>query len=183
MPIRSLLLVVLAFSLLQGCGFHLRGQVDLPSSMSELYIKIGSGYPGLERELTAALRENGVEVLTSPSGSSSTLDLFDVLFERDLSTLDTRGKVSGYALRYLVQFRVTDPAGEVMLEGTRVRARRDFEFESTQVLQSQEEQDFLRESMERELALQILRRLSAIAAAPVSGVSVLANRGLVVNPI
>lgn len=165
MPIRSLLMVVLAVSLLQGCGFHLRGKVDLPAALSVVYVKV-KGFPALESELKDALRENGVEVMPSPSESSSTVDLFKVLFERQVRTVDTRGKTTGYVLNYTVNFSVEDAGGELLLDRGVVRLRRNFDFDSTQVLQAEEEEAFLREDMEQEIALQILRRLSFIAAAP-----------------
>lgn len=167
MPIRLLLIMVFAVSLLQGCGFHLRGKVDLPPTLSVMYVKV-NGYPALESELKDALRQNGVDVVSNPSESSSTVDLFNVLFERNLRTVNTRGKVTGYVLRYTVIFSVEDAGGELLLDRGVVRLTRNFDFDSTQVLQAEEEEAFLREGMEQEIALQILRRLSFIAAVPSS---------------
>ena len=92
------------------------------------------------------------------------VDIFQAESSRKGLTLDDRGKATSYSLIYTVRYRVKSVAGKVVLADTLLTMNRDFNFDSTQVLQMEKQAKFLLESMRKDLALRILNRLSRITA-------------------
>ena len=86
-------------------------------------------------------------------------------FERQVLTIDERGKVTGYRLIYRVAFKVTTATGESLRTSTAI-SRRDFNFDPDLVLQKEIEENALREDMVIEITQTIMRQLSTIAAIP-----------------
>lgn len=162
MIIRFLTLIALAGSI-SACGFHLRGQIPVPESLS--VIAVQSKDRDLYQSLVEALSTSGATVVRTSSDAKALLDLHKVDFERQVLTIDDRGKVTGYRLVYRVRFRVTSAEGEKLRESNAV-ARRDFNFDPDLVLQKEIEENALREDMVLELTQTILRQLSTIAAIP-----------------
>lgn len=172
MIIRFLLVSALTCTI-SACGFHLRGQIDVPDSISVLAIQTDD--TDLYRSLVEALDFSGVTVVQSSADAKALLDLHKVEFERKVRTIDDRGKVTGYNLIYRVFFKVTSAKGEKLRQSA-VVARRDFNFDPDLVLQKEIEENALREDMVKELTRSILRQLSTIAAAPTINKLVLSFR-------
>ncbi|TMG90308.1 MAG: hypothetical protein E6H72_11110 [Betaproteobacteria bacterium] len=140
---RAALVGVIAV-LIAACGFHLRGQVQLP--FETLYI------PGnnplvveLKRNVAAASKTRLVD---GPGDAQAVLG-----FE--------------YQLRYRVGFRVTDPKGvQVYLPTIEILLTRDMAYSDAQVLAKETEEALLYRDMQSDMVQQIMRRL--VAAKPAS---------------
>src|SRR6266850_707853 len=125
-------------ALLSACGFHLRGQAQLP--FETLYI------PGanplaveLKRNVAAASKARLVD---SPGEAQAVLGFTQELREKIILSFSAAGRVSEYQLRYRVGFRVSD----------------------AKVLAKEAEEALLYRDMQRDMVQQIMRRL--VAAKP-----------------
>lgn len=159
-------LLALALVAASGCGFHLRGKTELPASLARIAV-VGS-----DRELVNSVKESlsfsGAEVLDASTAGQSgvtTLQLTREFYERRVRSVDSRGLATSYFLVYEVDFRLEDAQGEAILKRNNLKERRDFNFDSTQVLQKEGEERFLREDMQREIAQTILRILGTLSTA------------------
>ncbi len=152
-------IVSLAF-IVSACGFHLRGKVELSKSLSNLYIE--STDPALQAKVEDVLRFSGSTPVSDKSASSAVLQLSDINYDRIVRTVDSRGKITGYTLRYRSKFEVFDKAGESVLKSAPILLTRDFAYDSQQVLLKEDEELFLREDMEKDTAQQIVRQLGSI---------------------
>lgn len=150
---------VAAAALVAGCGFHLRGQLPLPEQLKVIAVT-GTDRDFMD-EMVDALEASGAEVVDE-AAAQSVLELYDVRFNRNVRTIDTRGKVTGYNLRYDISYRVVDEEGQE-LRDTTLSLRRDYNFEPEQVLQAEEEEESLRENMVEALVRRIMRQLVTIA--------------------
>lgn len=159
MSFRALIQFVLVAALVSGCGFHLRGKLPLPEQLK--VIAVSSMDVELQEELVDALETSGAQVVSAEE-ARSLLDLYEVDFTRKVRTIDTRGKVNGYTLRYEVSYRVVNQEGEE-LRDTTLALQRDYNFDPEQVLQAEEEEESLREDMVSELTQRIMRQLVTIA--------------------
>lgn len=160
MVFRALIQILVAAALVTGCGFHLRGK--LPLSQQLQVIAVSSTDGEFRDEVVDALQASGAEVVEDETVARSILDLYDVKFDRKVRTIDTRGKVTGYVLRYDVRYRVMNQEGDE-LRDTRLALQRDYNFEPDQVLQAEKEEESLREDMIEELTQRIMRQLVTIA--------------------
>jgi LPS-assembly lipoprotein len=162
---RLLTLALLASAALAaaGCGFHLRGQAQLP--FDTLYI------PGstplvveLKRNVAAASK---TRLVASQSDAQAVLGFTQELRDKVILSFNTAGRVSEYQLRYRVGFRVTDAkGGQVYLPTNEILLTRDVSYSDAQVLAKEAEEALLYRDMQSDMVQQILRRL--VAAKPIS---------------
>jgi LPS-assembly lipoprotein len=158
----NLLTAALTAALLAGCGFHLRGQAQLP--FESLHI------PGstplvieLRRNLTAA---STTRLVNSPTEAQAVLGLTQETRDKIILTFNAAGRVQEYQLRYRVGFRVADPkSGRVFLPSNEILLTRDVTYSDAQVLAKETEEALLYRDMQRDMVQQILRRMVAARTA------------------
>src|SRR4029077_4595646 len=162
LPSRAAVAGVIA-ALLAACGFHLRGQEQMP--FETLYI------PGnnplvveLKRNVAAASKTRLVE---RPGDAQAVFGFTQELREKVMLSFSAAGRVSEYQLRYRVGFRVTDPKGaQVYLPTSEIQLTRDISYSDAHVLAKETEEALLYRDMQRDMVQQIMRRL--VAAKPAS---------------
>lgn len=148
---------------LTACGFHLRGDADVPELLQSLYVQgVDLRQNAFGLELKRALTRNGVKVLDSYQEGTSILTILDNRYNKRVLSVGTDAKVREYELEAVVRYKVTDDKGQIIQEQQTVEARRDYQFDSDQVLASDEQERVLREDLNKQLAQSLLRRLSAI---------------------
>lgn len=150
--------------LLTGCGFHLRGGMDM-SALSELppvYLQSGNPQGGVMVELQRLGQQRGARFTTDSSEAGMALNINAENFERRVLTVGSSGKVSEFALDYTVSFSVLDQAGKELMANS-LHLVRDYKFDETQVLGKEAEENQLRQDMLRDAAQQIIRRLRAVS--------------------
>lgn len=161
MSYRTLIQILLIATLVSSCGFHLRGKLPLSEQLS--VIAVSSPDPEVKDVMVKALEGSGAQVVADVEGAPALLDMYVVEYTRKVRTIDTRGKVTGYVLRYDVRYRVVNGAGDE-LRDTRLALQRDYNFDPNQVLQAEREEDALREDMIEDLTRRIMRQLVTIAS-------------------
>ena len=176
---KRLALLVLSLTLVAGCGFKLRGNFELSSALSQ--ISIEGGNRSLNEKLREQLREQPHEQLEPrrpQSGSAAaeadsggaTLFISKSEFQRSVRTVDADGLATGYDYIYTVDYNVTGSEGAVLQPLATISQHRtlDYEpaqasiYEPAQALAIEEEEEFLKQEMEQEIILQLLRRLGRI---------------------
>ena len=162
MTIRAVLISLVSLVMLQACGFHLRGKVELLPMFGSVYVQ--GNDKKLNTEVKNAFRLSDSSIVDSASAATVVVDIFQAESSREALTLDNRGKATSYSLIYTVRYRVKSVAGKVVLADTILSMNRDFNFDNTQVLQMEKQAEFLLESMRKDLALRMLNRLSRVTA-------------------
>ena len=156
------LVIMLAVLFFSGCGFHLRGQVVLPGVMVEPHLD-GSDLE-LIRRLEEALRARGAHPVADAAGASAVIELLRVAYLREVGTLDLRGTVTGYVLKYEVVYRVLGSDLEVLVNDTRITLSRNLDYDRGQVLQLEKDETLLRNELVDEVVRRILTRLMTLSA-------------------
>ena len=158
--------LVALLALVSGCGFRLRGQVELPPAMRVTYIKVNRPAdtpPGtLERTLESFLKANGVTVTTDPKQATATLEIVNQ--ERGDRTVGaTREGTSRLStLTYTVDYRVVLPDGKTLLPQTRASVSRDILYPEGAVLSKNQGEQVAYRQMEYEVVRAIFYRLEAL---------------------
>jgi len=149
--------------LLAACGFHLRGQVQLPAEMARTYI--GGTAPGdaLTRALSNALRANGVRVVSNEGNATAVLQIESLNTSRSVLSVTADGTVADYQLVMQLAYSVHATQGDWHIPTQRLRTERHYSYSDSQVLGKTDEAAQLRESMSRDLANLVLLRLQAQA--------------------
>ena len=156
---KRLVLILRSLTLLSSCGFKLRGNFEMPASLSQVVIDGG------ERELVDQLKEllvkSGSTVLASGAEVAS-INITKSEFEREVLTTGANGIATSFNFRYLVDFNVTNAEGKVLQAPVSLNQIRNLTYEAGNELEVEDEEEFLKEEMEKELVLQIMRRLSRL---------------------
>ena len=161
---------LLALALVTGCGFRLRGQVELPPAMRTTYIKVNrpAGTPPgtLERALESFLKANGVTITTDPKQATATLEIVNQE-KTSRTTGATRTGVSRlYTLTYNVDYRIVLPDGKTLLPQTRASVSRDILYPESAVFSKSQGEQVAYRQMEYEVVRAIFYRLEALGRNP-----------------
>ncbi|MGH8639100.1 MAG: LPS assembly lipoprotein LptE [Burkholderiales bacterium] len=146
---------------LAGCGFHLRGAVQLP--FPNLYVNV-SNVSQFGHELKRALRASDVRLMDNAKEAAATLSILSELRERHILSLGGQGRVREYQLRYRLAYQVTNAKG-VITPPTEIVLKRDISFNDSEVLAKESEEALLYRDMQLDAVQQLLRRLEATKVA------------------
>ncbi len=157
---RFALIFLLATSLVSGCGFHIRGQITLPDSIRT--VAVTSPDVKLRDALVDSLESNNVIIVSGPTADSAHIEISSANFDREVRTIDERGKATGYVLILRANYKVVDSAGKELVKPSTATARRDYNFSEEQLLSATREEELLRDEMREDAAQSILRKMSRI---------------------
>ncbi len=153
------LILALATLVVAGCGFQLRGNVDVPEEMRELELVMPAGRSTLRTELTRTLRANGIELVAA---APQQLEILEEKQGRRSASLDEKVKVDEYELRTEVHFQVLR-GDKLLVPPSIARTERVYSYNSDAITAANEQADLLRREMQQDIAKQILRRYVAAA--------------------
>ncbi len=167
--LKSLLPLVLLGALLAGCGYHLRGAVELPESLSPVHLRGGS--EALRQRLALFLTGGGARIADETEEAQSVLAVRNERFDERVLSVDSQtGKAREFEITYTVSFEMTGPGGRVLLPQREVNLVRDYVFDPDAVIGKSRERGVLEEEMRRDAAEQIVRTLgTALTPTAVAG--------------
>ncbi len=154
-------LVLVALSLVAGCGFHLRGQEPLPAVMATPYIDAPDRYTALYAALDKRLRAAGAIPAANTAAASAVIRLHLDDTGRELLSVTAENKPGEYEVYYAAEFSVTAGASE-LLARQQVKLTREYGYDESAVLAKEHEEESLRLALADEIADLILRRLAAL---------------------
>lgn len=161
MATRRQALAALVASGLAGCGFALRREVALPAAWRRLAFEAPDPRGVLAREVRAALRRAGAELVAAGAG----VPVVRVLASGaavEAAAIDATARVQEYAVILRVELEAAAADGSVALPKQTLELRREYAFDETQALGAQAQQDLIRRELEREMVQQVLLRIAAL---------------------
>jgi LPS-assembly lipoprotein len=165
--LRRLVLGLIATAPLSGlmaCGYRMRGMVDLPFKAIAIS---GNPSPPLRGDLQAAiLTGTDLKVAINPKDADLILDVSNEVNGREILAYNSNGQISAYRLTIRVMFRAYDITGGDIVPDSEIYMTRDLDFSNTTVLATDVQQQQFITLMRKDLAVQILRRISAAAKNP-----------------
>lgn len=147
--------LLLALSLLAGCGFEVRGTADL--AFHNLFIQ-GPNL-SITKDLKKQLEINGVNIVNSAEKAELVLNLMSEDTEERILSLSGTGVVREYELFYRVNFRLRQPSSETWGPVQTIENHRDFTYDDSQLLAKQYEQQRLYQDMRNDAVRELMRRL------------------------
>lgn len=154
-------MVILLIAVFQGgCGFHLRGSIQLPVWLDKVAIIDHSTTPELTALLKEQLRAYHVQVCDSPSQADYWLVLEQEAYQQQALSISSSTTPRQYQLTYLVSFRLQALRGNNSLPLTKVFLTRQITINNDAILGSDAEEALTKQEMRRDAANQILNRIS-----------------------
>lgn len=142
---------------LAGCGFQLRGSHAIP--YRSIYVDAPKDSP-TARQLSSALRSQGITVAESAKDADARLKLFEEKQNRSILSLSGGGRVREYRLNYSLRYSLTGKDGHEIYPATTIQSSRDFTYDDNQYLAKTAEENFLYRDLQGDAVQQILRRLA-----------------------
>lgn len=155
------LMLMLCLSLaMTGCGFHLRGQVELPDSLSSIYIEGGLPSSPLREILRQKLYSSNVNVVSQKADAMAYLIITrDETIRREVSW-NNAGQPNEYELNYYLTYKLESSQKEMLVAEQSLKQQSTYPYDSTQILVKEEEERRLKKKMVQAAVNQMLRRIS-----------------------
>jgi LPS-assembly lipoprotein len=154
--------VVLSLLLaLAGCGFHLRGSVALPPSLSAIYVEQQQA-PLIGEALYHAFTEQRLSPVEEKAQAQVVLNVSQEQYQRQVLSVGATGNVQEYQLNYSVNLKILDAAGQALADPQILRITRELRYDSAEVVAKADEEQQLKTEILADAARQIMRRLQFI---------------------
>jgi LPS-assembly lipoprotein len=144
--------------LVSGCGFHLRGQIDVPESLMRMHVK-GSDIE-LVHDVEKSLKFSDIEIVEE-GDNAALLDLSNTSYVKEVNGTNSNGIATNYKMTYTVNYVVYD-ANQEVLQKQSLDQNRTLAYDAANILVFEREEVFLAEDMRKDLISQMLRRMSKI---------------------
>ncbi len=158
------LLLAVSVLTLEGCGFRMRGSVDVPINMPTTFVQGADKYRGITPTIKRILRSSGVQLTENPKQAELIIKIYgEKQTRRVLSVGASNAKVREYELNYQVDFGL-DRGGKTLVDKQTISLVRDFTFDETAVIAKQNEENMLYKDMQSNAIRQLLQRVQIIMA-------------------
>ncbi len=160
-PGRTWITLLLTLLLLQGCGYQLRQNAELPPSISPIMINGLNIYSGLGRELANRLKSNTIQVTRDRKEAKTMLRVSRYHQKNRTLSVDSSGKVAQTELLHTLSFDLLDAAGKTLVPQQNIRVVRNYINTEEQKLGKTTEAGQLTEGMQQELVRKMIVRIQA----------------------
>ncbi len=146
---------------LGGCGFHLRGAVEIPPELNPLYVQAVPG-SSVRRAIEDQLTGSAVQFVSGPDTAKLILRILSEDRFSRVAAVDSSGKVLAYELHYLVRFDAVAKDGTERVAPQTLDLVRTFDNPDVEVLGKQLEEELIYQDFAADAADRILMRLRAV---------------------
>lgn len=153
-------IIVVCLMLLSACGFQLRGVTELPKIYDRVYL-VDKGYSDIAIPLAQALKSSGSQIVAQTASSTAVVSLLSRGIQR--RALNVGGKeIREYELQLNVTFAVQNHKGKQLADPQTITVLRTYRNDPNDVLGKENEEQIIRDEMNRMAVDRILRRLKKI---------------------
>ncbi len=162
----SVTFLITSVSILNGCGWRLRGGLTLPDGLNLVHVATSDPSSSFGRNLTQLLQANGVTTVDSPRESQLTITTGTLEERRRVVSTGGNTLVTEYELESSIPFSVEDNLGNSLIPTETATTTRVYEFDQNDIVGKAQEERLIQSEMQRDLIQQIVRRLRFIDASP-----------------
>lgn len=145
---------------MSSCGFHLRGAVDIPQWLNDVFIINQTSNRNFEPSLKEHLDAYRVLVVPDALLAKYRLILISDSFQQNIVSVSSSTTPRQYQLIYSVWFKILDAKGKEVIPPSQVYVSRQITINSDRILGSNYEEAITKREMTRDAVIQILNQLS-----------------------
>lgn len=161
---RRAVLAGMALLALAGCGFHLRGAVPGVEGL-RVFVDSKTPYGEFEQVLADSVRQADMTLSDSADNAAMLVQLRGERLTRRVQTVNTVGRAAEYELILTVEYALAAPTAIGDQLTRKLDSRREYNFDTTELLGKAEEEALLVQEMRRDIAARLLRQVAYQAAA------------------
>ncbi|MFI3185587.1 MAG: LPS assembly lipoprotein LptE [Methylococcaceae bacterium] len=147
--------LIMAF-LLSACGYHLRGALELPANLKNVYVEGGSA-PLLD-QFKQTMKSTSTQLTTTRKGAGLVIKVFNEDFSRRVLSLSSRGKSNEFELLYRLDYELANANDAKMMERQTVEIRREYYNDQQFVIAKDNEENVIRNEMYQQAVNSIVNR-------------------------
>lgn len=159
MPVKVLssTLMILTVLLLTACGYHLRGEMDLPSEMKTIYLE-GASAP-LQEQFRRALASSQVQLVTSRAAAATIITVSNEENLKRALSLGSSGYANQFGLEYRFTYEVTDKNNKPLVTSQPVDIKREYFNNQQLILGKDNEETVIRNEMYQQAVRTIINQV------------------------
>lgn len=146
--------------MLTACGYHLRGESDVPEIMRHIHLQKAS--PPLYAMFKETLRLSGAKLSETPDPHGVVVRVTNERFDRRMLSLSSTGKTNEFQLFYELDFDVLTYDNKVVLANQRVQENRNYFNNQQDIIGKNNEEALIQEEMYRQAVRSVLDRGRAL---------------------
>ncbi len=151
--------------LLSACGYHLRGAVELPDGLKNVYLEGGSGQ--LQEQFNSAMKTSSVGIASSPETAGIIVRIFNEDNQRRVLSLGSSGAANNFELEYRFDYELVDSKNKVLMPRQSVDIKREYYNDQVAIIAKGNEEAVIRNEMYQQAVRSIVNRARvALAASP-----------------
>lgn len=151
-------LIPFVFLLLSACGYHLRGDIDLPKGMEAIYVEAASGT--LQQEIKKALKSSQGKLVSTAGEANTVIKIAKEDMNSRVMSINTAGRANQFQLIYHVIFSIYDSSEKLLLADQNVNIKREYFNDQTDILGKSNEEGVIRSEMYQQAVSSMMSRIS-----------------------
>lgn len=164
MLIKKSVIVIMAL-LLTACGYHLRGAMELPAGLKNVYLEGGS--VELREQFNKAMEIASVPVASSPETAGVIIKIFDEDSQSNALSLGSGGTANDFELDYRFDYEIVDSKNKVLSTRQPIEIKREYYNDQLAVIAKGNEETVIRNEMYQQAVRTIVNRARvALEASP-----------------
>ncbi len=164
MLIKKSVFLIMAL-LLTACGYHLRGALDLPAGMNNVYLEGGSAQ--LRDQFNRAMEISSVPLASSPETAGIIVKIFNEDSQSRILSLGSGGTANDFELSYRFDYELVDAKNKVLSARQPIEIKREYYNNQVAVIAKSNEEAVIRNEMYQQAVRTIVNRARvALEASP-----------------
>lgn len=161
---KNIIVGLLIACLTTACGWQLRGSMATHENLKSVYISAEDTHGALVAELKQLLKSNNVALVEDSSAATLSLIIRDENQDRRTAAVGSDALTSAYELFLTVHYHLQNAKGAPVSSQGSAMVTRTFNYSAAGASSGAREEALVLAEMRRELAQQLVRRLSALSA-------------------
>lgn len=153
--------LLLIFVCLSACGFHLRGQIDIPNWLTNVAIIATDKDKQLSLLIKSQLERYNITVNDDPAQAKYWLIINGSEVHQQVVSIGASTNSRQYQLVMTVAFTIQSPKGDIVKPTKKIMVSRQLTVNNDRILGSNEEEELLVNEMRKDAVIQILNRLKS----------------------
>jgi LPS-assembly lipoprotein len=146
---------------ISACGWHVRGAIELPKNLSQLYVSAVDSKGALITELRQLLKSNRVSLVENESEANYSLNITNENKDRRSTGVGGDALSSSYDITLKAEYEIRLKNSNEVTKATAISVR-SFNYNTGAINSATQEEILLDQEMRRDVAQQMLRRLNAV---------------------
>lgn len=138
-------LFLIFFLILSACGYQLRGTIELPKGMENIYLEGASGQ--LRDEIQTALKFSKGQLVSTAEAAGIVIKIHKEAMRTRVLSVSSTGKANQFELIYELLFSIYEPSGVLLMANQRVQSQRSYFNDQEEVLAQTNEEQLIRNEM------------------------------------